>query len=195
MIIGIINSKGGVGKTTSAIYLASAFSEMGRNVVVIDMDHQGSASDWADRAEDAGTPLPFSVDLSNAKRLPRLLRALEPGTVVILDTPPGSPDVIDAAISAADFIVVPTRSYGLDVSRVWETLPSIEHLPYRVLLTQARLGTNSLGGVLASLEAEGVPTFQTVIPLRESIADCLGEVPTKHEGYDLVAEKIVEDLA
>lgn len=158
------------------------------------MDHQGSASDWADRAEDAGTPLPFPVDLSNAKRLPRLLRTLDPDTVVILDTPPGTPDVIDAAIAAADFIVVPTRSYGLDVSRVWETLPSIEHLPYRVLLTQVRLGTNSLGGVLSSLQAEGIPTFQTVIPLRESIADCLGEVPTKHEGYDLIAETIMEDL-
>lgn len=194
MIIGIINSKGGVGKTTSAIYLAAAFSKAGKDVVVIDLDHQASASDWADRAEDAGMPLPFPVDHSPAKRLPRLLRTLDPETVVILDTPPGAPDVIDAAIGVSDFAVVPTRSYGLDVSRVWETLPSIAHLPYRVLLTQARLGTNALGGVIESFRAEGIPIFRTVIPLRESIADCLGEVPIKLEGYDLVAQEIMEDL-
>lgn len=192
MIIGLVNGKGGVGKTTSAIYLGTVFAHLGRDVVVVDLDHQGSASDWADRAEDAGTPLPFPVEISNAKRLGRFLNSLSKRTIVILDTPPGDPATIDSAISVADFVVIPTRPYGIEVSRVWETLPAVEDVPHAVLLTSARLRTKTLDAFLAVLKAEEVPHFKTVIPLRESIPDTWGEAPNNFEGYELVAKEILE---
>lgn len=194
MIIGIVNGKGGVGKTTSAIYLGTHFATHGHDVAVIDMDHQGSASDWADRAEDAGAPLPFPVEISNAKRLGKIISKLRKDTVVILDTPPGNPDAINAAISASDFVVVPTRSYGIEVARMWETLPSLENVPHAVLVTSARLGTKSLDLFLEILDDEDVPRFRTVIPLRESVPDTWGAVPARLEGYDSVAREIVEAI-
>ena len=192
MIIGIVNGKGGVGKTTTAIYLAKSFTDRGHKVAVIDLDLQGSASDWADRAEAAGTPLPFPVEVSNLKRLPRTISAAGQDAIVILDTPPGDARSIDAAIEASDFIIVPTQASSIEVARVWETLPSLNGLPFGVLITSARLGTRNLEAVAEVLKGQEVPVFDARIPLRETIRDTFGTVPTKSEGYEKVAQEILE---
>ena len=49
--IAIVNSKGGTAKTTSTICIATALAGM-REVVVWDADPQGSATDWADLADE-----------------------------------------------------------------------------------------------------------------------------------------------
>ena len=47
MIITAINAKGGVGKTTTTMFLATVFAHRGKTVTVTDLDRQGSALEWS----------------------------------------------------------------------------------------------------------------------------------------------------
>ncbi|WP_072713694.1 ParA family protein [Rhodococcus rhodnii] len=194
MIISLVNTKGGTAKTTSAIYLAAAYRRRGSDVVMLDLDKQGSATDWADRAAESGDPLPFKVEVANMKRLAKY--TARAGTIVIIDTPPGDGQVIDAAIAASDFVILPTQATGLDTARVWETLPSIQgRLPFGVLITAARLGTKLLYEAKEVFDANDVPRFDTVIPMKERVRSTFGTTPHHDEGYSDVVREIEESLA
>lgn len=115
MIVTIANAKGGVAKTTSAIYLACAYARrFDEEAVILDADPQSSASLWRDMAEDQGEPLDgVDVRAANLSTLQRLRRTGSDG-LVIVDAPPQG-RLLEASVAAADLVVVPTSDSPLDL--------------------------------------------------------------------------------
>lgn len=190
LTIAVVNSKGGVGKTTSAVLLAQALCEFG-SVELRDADPQGSASEWLDRANEGGS-VPFSFTVANR----RTVGSRSTADWVVIDTPPGKPETVDAAIDAADFIIIPTASSGVDVERMWATLEATRGKPRAVLITRARSNTRGLHALLDVFDKEQVPQFDTVIPQRELLAQCFGHMCEDPAlvGYRSVVSELLEVL-
>lgn len=186
--VSLVHTKGGVAKTTSAVYLAVAAQRRGLDVMLIDADPQGSALEWAAAAADDA---PFLFPVAPARRP---LDVSGSQDLTIIDTPPGTAQVIQEAIDLADLVVVPTGASPLDVRRVWPTLEITAHRPTAVLLTGVDLRTRLADEVKTLLENEGVPVIGTRIVRREGIRRAFGSVPNQLHGYDDVLNELMEAL-
>ncbi len=113
MIISLLNQKGGVGKTTLAVHLATALAlEHSLRVLLIDADPQGSALDWsASRSGDAHFPVVGLPKPSLHKELPKL----ENYDAFIVDGAPRVYDVARSAILASDLVLIPVQPSPYDV--------------------------------------------------------------------------------
>ena len=166
MNIIVTSLKGGVGKSTTSIYLAAATVERGYDpVILIDADPQASSAEWLELWPLAG------INVIEAPSERTATRAIERASgMVIVDTPPGNERATQAAVALADAVVIPTRAGGIEYSRVSATLELIPpSKPRGVVICAARLGTNDLEGALAWWKEQKVAVWG-VIPERVSIA-------------------------
>jgi chromosome partitioning protein len=194
MIVTVLNIKGGVGKTTTAIALATAAIRAGREARVLDADEQGSATLWADLAEQAHEPLPFPVDPINATRIKTLA---DSDAWCFIDCAP-SGKALDAAKDRADFVVIPTTPAGLDMQQTWVTAENLVESgkSYAVLLTRVRPHTLALAAVEREMEERDASYFDARIPQREDVKNYFGHPFGKDlYGYEAVFGEIEEALS
>jgi chromosome partitioning protein len=123
MIIGVLNRKGGVGKTTVAINLAAMVAIAGGRVLLVDADPQQSAVAWAG-ARDRD-PL-FAVIGMAKPTLHRDLPAIAKDyDFVLIDGAPAVNDLGRAAVLASDLILIPVQPSPYDVWASAETVQLI----------------------------------------------------------------------
>ena len=184
MRLGLVSSKGGTGKTTSAVGLAMVLHRLGRTLAV-DCDPQGSLMSWSEAAAEQGNPLPFTVVSLATRDVHVRLADLGAGYEhVIVDAPPGDLGIIRSAILASAIVLVPVSPSGLDLNRISATFEILAEIGVShpvdigVLLTKVRRGTRSARQARAILAEHGYPAMATEIPLAEHFAAAFGSVPS-----------------
>ncbi|WP_375616325.1 ParA family partition ATPase [Bartonella sp. AP58NXGY] len=113
MIIGLLNQKGGVGKTTLSVNLAASFARTGARVLLIDVDPQGSALDWAAAREDA--PLFSVIGLPRATVHKEITQIGHSYDHIIIDGPPRVTDLVRSALMASDLVLIPVLPSPYDI--------------------------------------------------------------------------------
>lgn len=184
----VTNAKGGVAKTTTAMHLATAFSNKGLDAEVWDADPQGSASGWAETAESLGEPLPFRVEAVNNRTLRSKSSKAD---IVLIDTPPAYADTIDLAVRRADLVLLLTSPSEADLEQVVSGISYLpQDKPYAVLITNANMRTKLYKDVLDFLKERDIPFFDHSIKSLQVIRTNWNHHPKDLAGYDSVADEI-----
>ena len=164
-VVAIVNQKGGTGKTTLSINLASAFSEL-YPTLLLDSDPQGNALDWAD---SRSTPqMNLYASESPSGDLTREVRSLARSyDWTIIDRPPGFGRVSAEAVRVADIVLIPSKPSPFDV---WACADIVEAVKARqrttgglpraaFVITMARPRTLLVGQVESALAEYGIPAL------------------------------------
>jgi chromosome partitioning protein len=200
MILGLLNQKGGVGKTTLAVHIADALARRGQRVLLIDADPQGSALDWAGSRK--GEPLFPVAGLPKAsihKELPALAKGYE---TVIIDGPPRVYDVSRSAIMACDLILIPVQPSPYDVWAAKDIVDLLhEAMVYKPNLKAAfvinrKIVNTALGRDVAEALAEyPFPVLTTAICQRIALAESAAQGQTVFEtSPENLAAKEMQEL-
>lgn len=186
MKLGIVNTKGGVGKTTTTVYLAAAAHARGLTVDVQDLDKQASSTRWLDPL----LPLDgLTVTVANSYTVQRSGKA----DVTIIDTAPGDPRDVEIVAGSCDFVIVPSSPGEINDDRTRQTVGYLESrsTPHAVVLVQTDPRTKATRESRDKL-LDRTAVFDTEIPHRESIRNMYGSWPTEFYGYDELFTEIQE---
>jgi chromosome partitioning protein len=178
-IIAVAGRKGGIGKSTIAGNLAGEFNAKGHSVILLDADPQHSLAAWA--AQSEGLLSQIVVTVSTDLRA-RARAAQRDADVVVIDTPPGMPELAHDAAMVADLLLLPCGPSPLDLFALKEALalalkarasrrskkPRIRFVPSKVLKNTV-LGRN-LSESLEKMGKKVLPSISQRIILAEAVA-------------------------
>ena len=181
-IIAVAGRKGGVGKSTIVGNLAGEFVARGRSVVVLDADPQHSVAAWAAQGDGLLARCTQKVaDGADTLRL-RARKTEKDADIVLIDTPPGMPEVGYQAALAADLLLLPCGPSPLDLFALKEALslglkaraerrskkPRIRFVPSKVMMT-TNLG-RELASSLKNMGRKVLPPIGQRVVVAEAVA-------------------------
>jgi chromosome partitioning protein len=191
LIIGVLNSKGGVGKTLFASLLAFRAMEDFKRVTLVDLDPQGGSRRWVELRGPVNSP---AVDKAGFDDFEAVMSKLKGRgcELAVLDGGPGSLDLTEQAIGACNVVVCPLRASDQDLASTIFVARMCADQGRRILYVvnsvQAR-GDKRAEGVRKMLEADGcqVVTVTHRVPFVSAMDN--GQSPAElRGGQDAAAE-------
>jgi chromosome partitioning protein len=179
MIVGLSNSKGGVGKSTLAVHLAVYLKEQGADVILVDADVQGSSSVWI---HEAMPHLPVARLQTPDDILDRLPELRQECDFLVVDGPAGLSEVTRAILLLTDLAVLPCGPSVLDLRaahdaiRVVRQAQAIRHGPPQAVLVPNKLQVayRLSREFLETAHSLEIPST-TGLRLRQAFADAAGQ--------------------
>jgi chromosome partitioning protein len=180
LTVALLNLKPGTGKTTSAVWLAHAFMERGRSVVLVDADPAASALAWADMA--GGFPFPI-LALPVRDLHTRISGYAKPGDVVVIDAPQleDHPEIARSVIRASDEILVPMAPSVIEINRtgpirgvITKTADGTRMPRVAILLNRTVANANSTSEARDALGQLGYDVLSLTVPRLELFAQSFG---------------------
>jgi chromosome partitioning protein len=176
VIYALLNQKGGVGKTTLAVHIATALAKRGRRVMLVDADPQGSALDWS--ASRQAEPLFPVIGLPRPNLHKEIPNHVSRYDDVVIDGPPRVNELTRSALLATDLALIPVQPSPYDVWAAKEIVDLIrEAVVFNEKLNSAfvinRKIVNSAIGrdVVEALAGYELPVFATAISQRVAFAE------------------------
>jgi len=189
MIYAVVNTKGGVGKTTTAVHLAVMLAGQGKTLL-IDGDPQASAASWAAWRRDNPQyePSPTTTCLAGKAILSEGKQLASGFEHVVVDA--GGRDSIGlrSALLLASRAIIPVGASNLDAAAMTDLLEVVElakdynpDLDVRVLLTRVDPRTKDAAEMLEFLSEQKLTVLPTKVCERVAFRRAIGEGATVQE--------------
>ena len=199
VIIGLINQKGGVGKTTLSVNLAAAFAvEEGSRVLLIDTDEQATARQWAAARKNRNLPHKFLVvGMTKADIYDNYLDKIRKNyDHTVIDSPAGRGDDTRIArdiISVSDLVLIPVRPAAPDVWASDKIIDLVKEVrEFKPLIKVAYVVNCRQDNTLLARETDDVLRMQPIPTLNTTIKNRTGIGWTFSRGasvFDLKKER------
>lgn len=124
LVVTLFSQKGGTTKTTTAMNLAGTLGRRGYATKVVDLDMQGSATDWWNACEDKSLKIDLAQHGRTKTRISDAIAAESKNyDFVVVDCPPASEaPSVSQTLLVSDLCIIPTRNSPNDIRTLGETL-------------------------------------------------------------------------
>ena len=190
--IGVIQVKGGAGRSTVSTNLAGELSKVGKTVL-IDCDMpQGTSASWYALREQAGRAGDLVADTATSHReLVAKVQGYQDAAFVVLDGPPRIAELTRATLVLSDLCLIPV---GASTAEIWATgdilalieeAKKVKPIDARMVWTRYRPHTKIAQQLSEQAKQElGLPAIGTTMGYRVAYTEALGEGLTVAEMTD-----------